>query len=98
MEENKNKVSEMLDDYSGLADLTSLEAATLFQRVGFDLIKQDGGHVDSIADAVGEALTDLLKQIDIPVLPEFIEVRLEALITAWVVSQIKAFGHARRQQ
>lgn len=94
MEEYKNKVVEMFTDHAGSADLTSLEAASLFQRVGFDLIQMECGNVDSIADAVGVAMTSALKLIDIPVLPEFIEVKLEALLTAWVVAQVKAFGHA----
>lgn len=93
------KVAEMFADVAGAEvnqahKLTSLEAMSTFQKVGFDLIQVECGNVDAIADAVGAVLTRALKIIDIPVIPEFAEVQIEALAVQWVVSQIKAYGHA----
>lgn len=94
------KVEEMFADHAG-ADamqahpLTSLEAMSTLQRVGFDLIQVECGNVDAIAEAVGAVLTRILKSIDIPIVPEFVEVQVESFVVAWVVSQIKSYGHAK---
>src|SRR3990167_2704688 len=74
--------------------LTSLEAMATLQKSGFGLISVECGGVDQIAGAVGAVLERSLKIIDIPVLPEFVEVQLEALAVTWVVSQVKSFGHS----
>jgi hypothetical protein len=63
------------------------------ERIGRDLIKVDAANVDSIADAVGESLTKALLAFDIPYLPEFVEIRVEAYLVAIVVEQLKKFGH-----
>lgn len=91
------KVEEMLADRVGSADekLSSVQAASLFETIGRDLISVECGNVDAIAEAVGAVLTRVLLGINIPVIAEHIEVQIEAFAVRWVVEEIKAYGHAR---
>jgi hypothetical protein len=93
------KIQEMFSDRVGIVPLqsqplTSIEAVSALHQIGLDLIKMECGNVDAIADSVGVVLTQVLARIDIPVIPEFVEVQLESLLVGLVVVQIKRFGHA----
>ncbi len=76
---------------AGSESLTGILA--IAERIGRDLIRVDAANVDKIADAVGVALTKALLAFDIPYLPEFVEVKVEAYLVAVVVTQLKKFGH-----
>lgn len=95
--EYEAKVEELLADRVGASTepLSSIQAVGIFDTIGRDLISVECGNVDAIADSVGAVLARVLKSIDIPMVPEFLEVQIEAFVVAWVVSQMKAYGHSR---
>jgi len=92
--EIERQIEESFADHAGAESLSSLDIVATMFRVGSDLIRSQCGQVDEIADAAGAKCLELLRSIDMPYVPEFVEVRIERVVVGWMVAEIKRFGHA----